>query len=962
MATSFRFREEWLRDPGEFNWRSTLALVSACKVAYNAPDRAVAVAQNEWGMRASPFDVDDSQGVILDGDHVVVVAFRGTDSLADWLGNIQVTPRRVPELGGAVHKGFLKAYEDVAPIVENAVTNAGNRSLWITGHSLGGALAVIAAMVHRDHDIAGLRTFGQPRLLGRRPARLVTNRFGSSYCRFVNYDDIVTRIPPGYRHTGLRIHFTDQGDETLDAEEEFVESVDGAVPGGDEADLELSASEFVEMQEQIDQIQVEMEELSAESGIESAGGISDELLDASVEGLIPGVSNHRIDAYLAEVNARAAAEIAHQGLHETFAARREIEFRREITIAEVPTRSMLADEDDFPATEAFEDDFAMEESEAGPDFDEFDDEAFGIESVGAVPSAPSPSPVEEESTYLVRLAMPTWQPHPGVRLRSLVGTIASVSATSQGAIELNNSPMVLSLEASREAGVEDVTKSVPHVRGTAVHSRPGLPEKGDRAVVGVIDTGIDILHKSFDDDQGNSRVLAVWIQKDNSGPTPHEVDPDAFTQDYGTLYLAADIARFRQEHAANGTAPPPRLRDELSGHGTHVASIAAGRRFADVGDGVAPEAGIVVVSANTSNNPDNPAEPRSIGYSASHVDALAFLKRVSQGQTKVLADARPMAVNVSLGMNAGAHDGKTTLEAAFDTITGGGRDPGLAIIKSAGNERKQAGHASIQVAPGALEEITWETDFNSRRRDYLEAWFEPGDDIEFTLVTPGGGRLGPVNFDISGAEQEFDGNLCRIAISECHGDNGHNRLAVAIERSGSKIAQGEWRLEAVGRRIVSTNAKVHIWAERVRDRSIRFHNPDRNMTLSVPGTARSVVTVGACNSEFPMRLLDASSLGLTRDLRPKPELCAPGEDIVAARAAGGVEDAVRKSGTSMAAPHVAGAVALVFSAQAKKGGRQFNANQLQQKLRLTTQNFSSIHNPGFGSGLLDIENFFDDLI
>ena len=934
MPISYRFRSEWLLESSEFTWRSALALVSACKAAYLPGDHAINLANDEWSMSAEPFEVGDSQGLIIENSEVTIVAFRGTDSTADWLGNLQITPRNVDAFNGSLHNGFLDAYEVIAPIVANAVKRSNGRSLWFTGHSLGGALAVIAGLTHRDREIAGLMTFGQPRLLGRRPAKLVNAEFGRRFQRFVNRNDIVTRVVPGYRHSGVRRHFSALdsalGDPSAEDFDLMAESLDA---GEDEETVQISEAEFKEMQRQIKEVRAQIDVQTAEGdefGIEGAVD-EEELLEASVEGIIPGVSAHKIDAYLAEVNARAATEISLQGVHETFLTRRHAQFSLETTIAEEPFD--LVDTD-------------------------FLEEEFGVESVVGDAGGPPP---DTEATYLVRLASSTWTPPDGVALRSIVGNIGSVSATPKGVEAMSGDAMVLSVDASREAGVEDVSVSVPHVRGTAAHTRPSLPEKGSDAIVGVIDTGIDILHEAFNDENGDSRIIGVWLQRDDTGPSPKSVDPAAFTQDYGTLYLAEDIARFRQQHKDHGTAPPRGLRDELSGHGTHVASIAAGRAFADIGNGMAPDAGILVVSAHNSSDPDNPSEPRSIGYSSSHVDALAFLKRASLGGTRVSDPARPIAINVSLGMNAGAHDGQTTLEAAFDGITGGGRDPGIVIVKSAGNERNHGGHASAQAAVGAVVEIEWQTNDNARRRDYLEAWFEPGDDISFKLVSPLGDEIGPVDFSQPDASVEANGNHFRLSVSEGHSDNGHNRLAISVEKRSQNIQAGDWKLEMVGRQMFSRDGIVHVWAERVRQRSIRFLHPDRKMTLSVPGTANSVITVGACNSEFPMRLLDMSSLGLTRDGRPKPELCAPGEMIAAARAADQTNAAVRKSGTSMAAPHVTGALALVFSARAKAGGRQANAVQLLHQLKLTAQNFSPIHNPGFGNGILDAEKLLSKM-
>ena len=111
-----------------------------------------------------------------------------------------------------------------------------------------------------------------------------------------------------------------------------------------------------------------------------------------------------------------------------------------------------------------------------------------------------------------------------------------------------------------------------------------------------------------------------------------------------------------------------------------------------------------------------------------------------------------------------------------------------------------------------------------------------------------------------------------------------------------------------------------------------------------------------------MRLFAQSSRGLSRDGRAKPDLCAPGTGIVAAQANAPTDGAVSNDGTSMAAPHVTGAIAVAFSAVAKAGKPLPGANRVRQALRQTTQTFTHVHDAGFGSGILDAEKFFDQFV
>src|SRR5262249_49719511 len=155
---------------------------------------------------------------------------------------------------------------------------------------------------------------------------------------------------------------------------------------------------------------------------------------------------------------------------------------------------------------------------------------------------------------------------------------------------------------------------------------------------GIIDTGIDVLHEAFQASGGSTRILWLWDQTDSSGPSPRI---PGSTVSYGTEHNYKDI----NSYIKAGTVPPALGRDS-DGHGTHVASIAAGRPGRHFAGGVAPEALIVMVKPRLRVGP---TDPYSIGYSNSHLDALAYIKHLAKGL------GFPVVVNVSQGMNAGAH-------------------------------------------------------------------------------------------------------------------------------------------------------------------------------------------------------------------------------------------------------------------------------------------------------------------
>ena len=244
------------------------------------------------------------------------------------------------------------------------------------------------------------------------------------------------------------------------------------------------------------------------------------------------------------------------------------------------------------------------------------------------------------------------------RVTSSIGNIVACFGSMKTIEALEKDPRVVSIEGGRPSSGHDCAVSVPFVRADRVQNDPRQPEKGDRALLAVIDIGIDVLHESFRDRHNRTRIIGIWDQTDATGPAP-TIQGRAL---YGTLHTTSDI----DGYIAAGSVPQGLGRDPEH-HGTHVTSIAAGRATGKFSGGVAPEAKILVVISRLSVNR---SDPFSIGYSTSHVDALTYIA----GEADRLKT--PVVVNVSLGMNAGAHDGTSNLEAAFDNFSEGGRRPG----------------------------------------------------------------------------------------------------------------------------------------------------------------------------------------------------------------------------------------------------------------------------------------------
>ena len=187
------------------NLRIAYNLACASKAVYLKPEETEGWAKDRGYTDFKWIESFDTQCAIFETDEQIIVVFRGTTNIQDWLTNLDVWQE--PFIYGQVHSGFLEALDAVWNDVENAVQDS--RDLYIAGHSLGGALATLAA-ARFGAAADGLYTFGSPRT-GDPEFTRQFNKIHRSY-RFVNNNDVVPRIPiRNYSHIDSLRHFTHKG-------------------------------------------------------------------------------------------------------------------------------------------------------------------------------------------------------------------------------------------------------------------------------------------------------------------------------------------------------------------------------------------------------------------------------------------------------------------------------------------------------------------------------------------------------------------------------------------------------------------------------------------------------------------------------------------------------------------------------------------------------------------------------
>ncbi|WP_414752095.1 S8 family peptidase [Anabaena sp. CCY 9910] len=414
------------------------------------------------------------------------------------------------------------------------------------------------------------------------------------------------------------------------------------------------------------------------------------------------------------------------------------------------------------------------------------------------------------------------------------------------------------------------------------HGKTGLTGKG--VIIGIIDTGIDAKHHAF-----TGRILRIWDQT-LPGPGVNEGG-------YGAEFTETQLT----------------ISQDTTGHGTHVAGIAAG---ADATyRGVAPEAELVIVKSDLQD--------------AHIADGIRYIFRVA-GEL-----GRPAVVNISLGNHSDAHDGTDSLSQIIDAESGSGR----IVCCAAGNEGNYNIHGQANIPSGRNRGMRFHVPLNQIGVVWLNAWYASSGQLEVSLQSPNG-FVSPWQKIITDGNPSHSYNLpdSQVEIVTPGPDpaNGDYNIFVQIRGQGkSPVQGGVWQLRS--RNTSPSDTKLDVWT--LDDTSSVFFTGKSvkdALKIGSPGCAKSAVTVAAYTTKAKFQdidgqiqemgldlntIADFSSEGPLRNNTQKPDVAAPGAMIVSALSGYAHSDDrsmtinpqfIAMSGTSMAAPFITGLIALLL--------------------------------------------------
>jgi subtilisin family serine protease len=578
----------------------------------------------------------------------------------------------------------------------------------------------------------------------------------------------------------------------------------------------------------------------------------------------------------------------------------------------------------------------------------------------------------------------------GIKINGHFGPVISIQVKLDQLESIQKLSCITYIEISSRSNsthykndIERQTTSVDKVQNGLSNGLP-MNYTGKGVVVGIVDVGFQCNNPTFFSADGKkNRIVRYWQQSNKQGPAPNGFNYGTELIDSNSIIPANDL---------DGT------------HATHVAGIAAGSGFSTPSlqyRGMAPEAELVFVSIKYSN--DTLGGSALGDYVVANPTILDAYKYIFDYAESV---GKPAVINLSWGMHTGPHDGTSLFDIATESLVGKGK----VLVGANGNEGDNNMHWNYQFNRDTASTIMIENNRQWRQREsvYSDFWGSKNSNfsIQIEFIDTNKITIAKTPFVNSTSDKvsvfKFNTDSSTFSVAfVCQSKNPLNQkpnITVMADHQNQ-------RKYAIIAHIVSDTSLVHGWnsgatrewtsgsfTNKLNKLDFRnsYINGNTNYTAGENGgSSKAVISVGALAARsayrnvkgswvndsgyvVPVNLARFSSKGPSVDGRIKPNISAPGFDVPSAvnnKQFGGwmLDKTLLKTvfrndtqywsafnGTSMAAPHVTGIVALILQSNPNLTSAQVKT--ILETTATVDQNTGSVPNNSYGYGKVNAYN------
>ncbi|HSQ90413.1 S8 family peptidase, partial [Romboutsia sp.] len=474
-------------------------------------------------------------------------------------------------------------------------------------------------------------------------------------------------------------------------------------------------------------------------------------------------------------------------------------------------------------------------------------------------------------------------------------------------------------------GTSEGVVATEDIGANFIKNNPNIFITGKGVIIGIIDSGIDYLHEDFIYPDRTSKILYLWDQtKDENPPKGYAI---------GTEYTREDINKAIENNDSS-------LSTDEEGQGTMLSGICAGlgninKQYA----GIAEDAELIVIKMKKINGFYN---------NAMVFAATQYIYEKSKSLKM------PAVVNISVGTTKLIETSSRVVKEKLYFAQG------FCLVTSAGNEGNTQTHTSGKVEfAGDIGEINLELLEDEDELD-IQILINRPDKMAVGIITPSGEPskiLQVANFNYVSGIFDLEGTDYLITYIYPTTYTGQQETTINLKN----VKKGIWKIRLFAEYIISGIYHMYLPNRVFLKPGTKFTKPDPLYTINYPATYEDEITVGAYDTKNES-LWPSSSRGPTINNSLKPEIVAPGVDIIAPYPG---NKYATITGTAVAGAHVSGAVSLFLQyvlVDKLYPNRSF-VQQIRPYLETGAKKDPNITYPNinYGYGILDIRGMFEQL-